>query len=162
MVKDGVVTSYALGGAMAAAFYVEPDTTYDVDIFCVLPGDEATGLALLTKIYSYLADKNYRAEGEAILVEGFRIQFLPVFNELIDEAVENARIIPYLGVNVRVVTPEHLIAIMLQVGRRKDYVRVARFIEADVFDSEVLRQILLRYELSDKLERIKQIGKDRP
>jgi hypothetical protein len=36
MVADGVIEDYAIGGATAAFFYIEPDTTYDVDIFCVL------------------------------------------------------------------------------------------------------------------------------
>lgn len=34
MVVDGVIKNYALGGAMAAFFYVEPSYTADMDLFC--------------------------------------------------------------------------------------------------------------------------------
>ena len=30
---DGVIGPYAIGGAVAAAFYLEPDATLDVDVF---------------------------------------------------------------------------------------------------------------------------------
>jgi hypothetical protein len=33
MQADGVIDRYALGGAVAAAFYLEPVATIDVDIF---------------------------------------------------------------------------------------------------------------------------------
>lgn len=35
--RDGVLVRYAIGGAMAATFYVEPVLTFDLDIFAVLP-----------------------------------------------------------------------------------------------------------------------------
>jgi len=33
METDGVIGRYAIGGAVAAIFYIEPFTTYDLDIF---------------------------------------------------------------------------------------------------------------------------------
>lgn len=38
---DGVLGSYAIGGAMAAMFYAEPVTTFDLDVFVVLPQQRA-------------------------------------------------------------------------------------------------------------------------
>ena len=34
MKSDGVIDRYAVGGAVAATFYLEPVSTLDVDIFC--------------------------------------------------------------------------------------------------------------------------------
>ena len=35
IVSAGLIEDYALGGALAAIYYVEPFTTYDADIFFV-------------------------------------------------------------------------------------------------------------------------------
>lgn len=148
MVADGVIESYAIGGATGAFFYLEPDTTYDVDIFCVISGVEEDALDMLRPIYDYLTERGYKPEAEAINIAGIPVQFLPVFNPLNEEAVEHAREFDYMGVRVKVMSPEHLVAIMLQTGRTKDYVRVARFIETDAFDPVVLDVILSRHGLT--------------
>src|SRR4029078_12425705 len=109
----------AIGGATGAFFYIEPDFTYDVDIFCVLSVVETDALGTLSPIYLYLESKGYKAVDEAVDVEGVAVQFLPVFNPLNEEAVEQARDFDYQGVPVRVMSPEHLMAIMLQTGRSK-------------------------------------------
>ena len=35
--KEGVISRYAIGGAMGAIFYTEPFLTFDLDVFVVLP-----------------------------------------------------------------------------------------------------------------------------
>lgn len=45
---------------------------------------------------------------------------------------------------------EHLVAIMLQTGRSKDFVRIARFVESEVLDHEELMDILARHKLNKK------------
>jgi hypothetical protein len=147
MVTDGIIKSYAIGGATAAFFYVEPDTTYDVDIFCVLTGIKANAIDMLAPIYEYLQNKGYQPEDVTINIEGVAVQFLPVSNTLNEEAVEHAKDFDYEGIPVRVMDPEHLVAIMLQTGRPKDFVRVARFLDADAFDLDGLNEILKRHNL---------------
>jgi hypothetical protein len=93
MVVDGVIKSYAIGGATGAFFYIEPDTTYDIDIFVdfqTLESDAPVVSALVTlePIYEYLLEKGYKPEMEAVMIEGVAVQFLPVFNELNEEAVD--------------------------------------------------------------------------
>ncbi len=41
LVAEGVLSRYAIGGAMGATFYVEPVLTFDLDIFVVLPQTSA-------------------------------------------------------------------------------------------------------------------------
>jgi len=148
MVTDGVIENYAIGGATGAFFYIEPDFTYDVDIFCVLSAVKADAIDMLSPIYRYLEGKGYKAVDEAVDVEGVAVQFLPVFNPLNEEAVKQARDFDYQGVPVRVMSPEHLMAIMLQTGRPKDFVRVARFLESETFDDNALKAMLTRHGLN--------------
>lgn len=157
MVVDGVIENYAIGGATGAFFYIEPDTTFDVDIFCVLSGIEVDALDMLRPIYDYLTAKGYAPEAEMIAIEGVAVQFLPVFNPLNEEAVQHAKEFDYMGVPVRVMSPEHLVAIMLQTGRAKDYVRVARFLEADAFERDELRQVLERHGLERKWKTLRRL-----
>lgn len=147
MVSDGVIQNYAIGGATGAFFYIEPDTTYDVDIFCVLQEVKPDALDMLTPIYSYLLPKGYKPVDEAVNIGGVPAQFLPVFNELNEEAVEQARVFDYQGIPVRVMSPEYLVAIMLQTGRSKDFLRIARFMESGAFDQRVLKSILKKHNL---------------
>src|SRR6266850_22818 len=86
MVKDGVIEQYAIGGAVAAIFYIEPINTNDLDVFFHVE-DEGAGLDLLAPLYEYLSDLGYRGKGEAIDIEGWPVQFLPIFNPLLKEAV---------------------------------------------------------------------------
>ena len=107
-------------------------------------------LISLEPIYEYLSEKGYRAEMEAVLIEGVAVQFLPVYNPLNEEAVEDAVEFDYEGVTVRVMRAEHLVAIMLQTGRSKDFVRIARFVESDVLDNKALMDILAHHKLKQK------------
>jgi hypothetical protein len=157
MVADGVIENYAIGGATAAFFYIEPDTTFDVDIFCVLTGFKKDAIDMLQPIYDYLRQKNYHPEAEAVSIEGAAVQFLPVHTTLNEEAVEQANVFDYEGVPVRVMTPEHLVGIMLQTGRPKDYVRVARFVSADAFNPNTLRIILNRHGLEKEWSALRAV-----
>ena len=146
MVKDGVIEEYAIGGAVAAIYYLEPFDTADLDIFVQV---HATGndLAILAPIYEYLTEKGYKAKGEFIYIEGIPVQFLPVFNPLTEEAVEKAQTIKYAGIATRIMRPEHLVAIMLDTGRAKDYLRISMFLEAGAIKMRALNAVLQRHGL---------------
>lgn len=56
MQADGVIENYAIGGGIAAVYYLEPYQTDDIDIFIPVSAvafGEA-GLVSLEPIYSYL------------------------------------------------------------------------------------------------------------
>ena len=36
MQSDGVISRYAIGGAIGATFYLEPTSTFDIDVFVAL------------------------------------------------------------------------------------------------------------------------------
>ena len=116
MQLKGIVKKYAVGGAVAAIFYVEPILTYDLDVFFE-PSEGNDGLLALSSVYDHLKRKGYKVEKGHIIVEGIPVQFLPIYNDLVEEAVDNATRLKYRDTTVNVLTQEYLIAIMIQTAR---------------------------------------------
>jgi len=147
--KEGVFARYAIGGAMGATFYTEPFLTFDLDVFVVLPRTPGGSLTL-TPIYEALRARGYREEDECVLIEGVPVQFLPAYNSLVEEALNQAREIMYEDVPARVLRSEHLLAICLQTGRSKDRERVRILREQAKLDQNFLADVLRRHQLEEK------------
>lgn len=149
MVRDGVIKDYAIGGAIAAIYYLEPFDTADLDIFIQV---ETSGndLMILGSIYEYLIKRGCKAMGEFVYIEGLPVQFLPVFNSLTEEAVEKAQTIKYARVTTHVMRAAHLMAIMLDTGRPKDYLRISMFLEQGAVNMRSLNAVLKRHGLTKK------------
>jgi len=64
MQAAGVIGRYAIGGAVAATFYLEPAATVDLDIFVQLPTAVKGALVSLKPIYDYLEGQGCRSSGE--------------------------------------------------------------------------------------------------
>jgi hypothetical protein len=90
MRDDGVISNYALGGAIAANYYLEPFTTLDIDIFVELHAAPGSLLITLEPILHYLRERGFRMEGEYLMIGRWPVQFLPPGNPLIDEALKEA------------------------------------------------------------------------
>lgn len=147
--REGAFSRYAIGGAMAATFYTEPVLTFDLDVFVVL--SRGTGqLISLAPVYEALRARGYGEEKETVMIEGVPVQFLPAYNALVEEALDQAREIDYERVPARVLRAEHLIAISLQSGRAKDRARVAMLREQASLDLNLLADILKRHQLEEK------------
>jgi hypothetical protein len=150
MQADGVIGSYAIGGAVGATFYLEPVATLDIDIFVSF--QKAGALLTVSPIYDYLTARGYRAEKEYIIIENWPVQFLPPVNALVEEALALAVATQIENVPTRVMTAEHLTAIALQTGRAKDFSRMLQFIESGTLDANRLDQILSQHGLLAKWE----------
>jgi hypothetical protein len=150
MRTDGVIGTYAIGGAVGATFYLEPVATLDLDVFVLLQPGAGGILPSLSPIYDYLKARNYQSEGEYIVVEGWPVQFLPPAGPLEEEAITQAITMDVEGVPVPVMTAEHLVAIALNTGRAKDFSRILQFIEAGVLDTAQLDAVLARHGLLAK------------
>lgn len=147
--QEGAFVRYAIGGAMAATFYVEPLLTFDLDVFILLqPG--ASALISLSPIYEVLRARGYSEEQECVLIEGVPVQFLPAYNALVEEALAQAREVDYEDVRTRVVRAEHLVAICLQTGRDKDRERVRLLREQGELEAEYLADVVRRHNLEGK------------
>ncbi|MDD5199604.1 MAG: hypothetical protein PHC88_07345 [Terrimicrobiaceae bacterium] len=147
--REGVITRYAIGGAVGAIFYMEPFLTYDLDVFVVLP---VTGGGLLTlgPVYEALRQRGYAEEGECVNIEGVPVQFLPAYNPLVEEALTEAVDMSYEVTPARVLRAEHLAAIMLQTGRDKDRQRFSTFLAEAEFDRAKLDSIVQRHQLETR------------
>ena len=147
--REGIITRYAIGGAVGAIFYVEPVLTYDVDVFISLPG--VTGaVLLLTSVYEWLARKGYAPQQEHVMIEGVPVQFLPPYNLLIQEALDEAREVVYGNTPTRVFRAEHLLAIMLQTYRPKDKARMLQMIQEAEIDQDGFDEIARRHGLTER------------
>lgn len=156
--KKGLILDYAIGGGIAALYYIEPLLTYDLDIFFVPVEDK---IDVLVPLYRWLSDIGYGCEREHIVIEGVPVQFIPVYNDLIREAVGTAREVKYGGMRTRVLGREHLIAVMLQTYRPKDKERLARIFEESKPDGRRLLGVLKRHGLIDRYREFqeKSLGK---
>ena len=147
--RKGVLSRYAIGGAMGATFYLEPLLTFDLDVFVVLP-QAAGGLVTLAPLYEALRRRGYAEEGECVNIEGVPVQFLPAYNALVEEALREARETAYEDTPTHVLRAEHLVAICLQTGRDKDRERVRIFREQAELDLKYLAEVLQRHGLEAK------------
>lgn len=127
-----VVGDYAIGGATAVPFYAEPGRTYDLNVFV----KEANG------IYAWAKAHGFALLEEHIVRSGVPVQFLPVHNALAGEAVAQACGLDYEGVTVRVIDPEHLVALALQTGGPRRRERAWQLLEAGQVDRQRLRDLL--------------------
>ncbi|MEW6304948.1 MAG: hypothetical protein AB1705_15850 [Verrucomicrobiota bacterium] len=140
----GLMEDWALGGALAAIYYVEPFTTYDADIFFI-PKDKSL-TAGIPAIYTRLKSTGWHVEREHLLLRGFPVQFLAA-SGLTEEAVREAERIDYEGVPAKVFRAEHIVAIAASVGRAKDKARIEQLLQQADLDQSRLENILRRHNL---------------
>jgi hypothetical protein len=150
---SGVISSYAITGAVAALAYIEPTLTQDVDILVEVSAFDqlASGPLMTTKLDSALANLGYTERSDVgIVVEGWPIQFIPVANNLDAVSLENAHLMDINqgnGTKVFVLRPEYVVAKALTIGRPKDFDRVSAFLNQDVVDLLKLRAVILEGNL---------------
>ncbi len=151
MREDGLVAQYAIGGATAVLFYAEPTRTYDLDVFVTLEAVDADALAPLSRLYAWAREQGFGLQAEHLLIEGVPVQFLPAYNALVQTALSTARVHDYGGVPVRVVDPEHLVALALQAGGARRRERAWQLLEAGAVDRERLRRILTNHAIAAEI-----------
>lgn len=147
MKAERVVDEYAIGGAMAMAFWSEPVPTFDLDVFALMPSTSL--LVSLAPIYEWARENGFREEAEHILIAGVPVQIIPAHSPLAEEAVRKAASLDYEGIAVRVMRPEYLIALCLEPSTRtaKRLQRVATLVEEPSVDHVLLMDIVARYKL---------------
>jgi hypothetical protein len=150
MQADGIIDSYAIGGAVGATFHLEPVSTLDVDIFVSFRAEPGSLLITPRPIYDYLTARGCTVDGEYIIIAGWPVQFLPPTGPLVEEALAKAVVHDVAGVPARVFTADYLAAIALQTGRAKDKARLLQFIESGILDATTFEDILTRHSLTER------------
>jgi hypothetical protein len=148
LVDDGVLKDYAVAGAMAMVFWTEPVPTYDLDVLVLLP-ETPDRLVSLDGLYRWAEQRGFPASDEHLMIYGVPTQFLPSPSPLTDEALREAALVQYEDVPVRVVRPEHLIALYLEPAarsaRRRE--RAALLMELPSLNRDLLGEIMARHGL---------------
>ena len=149
MKDEGVIEEYAIAGAMALVFWIEPVPTYDLDVLVFMPQSSGP-IVSLTPIYEWAATRGYQSDAEHVIIEGTPVQFIPSHNELADETIEKAETITYANVTVRVARPEYLIALYLEPAAKttKRRERAAALRESAKIDVARLQDIMTRFKLT--------------
>lgn len=147
--QEGLITDYAVFGAIAQLFWDEARPTFDLDVLVLLGGTPGL-LVDLGPLYEWARRNGYPAKGAHIHIGEVPVQFVPAPNPLHEEAVREAETLDFGGMPVRVVTPEYLIATWLQppansAERRERALRMRDSVE---MDKALLDDILERYTLS--------------
>jgi hypothetical protein len=140
----GLIEDWALGGALAAIYYVEPFTTYDADVFFI-PSDKGL-TAGIPAIYAHLQAQGWVVEREHLVCRGFPVQFLAA-SGLTEEAVREAVRMEFEGVPAKIFRAEHIVAIAASVGRTKDKARIEQLLQQADLDKTQLENILRRHKL---------------
>jgi len=144
--REGVIEEYAIGGAMALLFYIEPATTYDLDVFVSLPAQQGV-IIDLGPLYSHFRALGFETDREHIRIYDVPVQLLPAYNPLVEEAVREAIEMDYEGVPVRVVDPDHLAAIALQTGGEMRRARATKLISDGAADLSRVNNLLVQHGL---------------
>jgi len=141
----GHLSEYALGGGMGAMRYTEPFATFDLDVFFI---PSVKGISAgIPGMYGYLKKMGHAVVKEGILIGGIPVQFLAT-DPLTEEAVRNAHSVEYAGVKTRIITAEHLVAMAVRTGRKKDAARIEMLCGTVGIDKGRLRAILARHGLT--------------
>jgi hypothetical protein len=149
----GVIANYALFGAAAQMRYTEAVATLDADVLVSVA--QPNRLDILAQIYKFCTDRGYAPEGEAIRIGAWPVQFVPVFNQLVREALEKADTTDFEGVPFRVVQAAHLAVIALSAGRAKDFARILALLESGSVASDEMEALAQRHGLLDAWKRFK-------
>lgn len=151
----GLIRDYAIGGGIATIFYVEPILTYDLDIFFI-PSEEREVMTV-SSIYKCLRRRGYKPYKEHIIIEGVPVQFIPVYNELVKEAVENSVERKYEKTKTKILRAEYLIAIMVQTFRPKDRERIIKLLDEAKIGTAYLTRILQKHGLKEKFDQFMRL-----
>ena len=147
MIAAEVITDYAIFGAVAQMRYTEAVATMDADILVAIPSESK--FVILTPIYSFCSSLGYIAEGDAIRVGNWPVQFIPSFSPLTKDAMIQAETTDIEGVPIRVVRADYLAVIALSVGRTKDFLRIISLLESEAVTEEIISVLAEKYALSD-------------
>ena len=151
--KTGVVRDYAIGGAHAVAYYLEPVKTLDLDIFLFIESDEDFYI-----FRTYIKKTGLKIRGTHVIIDDIPVHFLPgSLHPFINEAVRKAKRIKVSNIPTKVLTAEYLIVSLLMAFRLKDKMSIPDLLQ--LADMAKLKEIIERYAdeetpLDKRLQRI--------
>jgi hypothetical protein len=157
-----VISRYAVGGAVAAAVYLEPAATEDVDIFIALGPRPGHSLVSLGPVYSFFKERGASVDGERLAIGDWLVQLLPPPTPLVEDALANAVSHDVEGVTVPIFSAAHLAAIALETGRLKDKLRLQLFLASPELDQSAFLALVERFGLQAKWSKAQDFLRENP
>lgn len=156
---------HALGGALALAYYADPRATIDIDINVFVPTERWEGVVdALTEIgvsASRLDPAALERDGQCRLWWGDNaVDLFFAYDPIHDEMRKQARRVPFGGVTVSILSPQHLAVCKAMFDRRKDWIDIEQMLIAgdDLDLSEIEKWLIRMVGDSDKrVERLKAL-----
>ncbi|NUO19415.1 hypothetical protein HUU59_08220 [bacterium] len=146
--REGLITSWALGGGVATIFHSEPFYTEDVDVFVELKGESA--LVNMHPIYNRLREMGIEAQGQYVIIAGSSIQIIVPPDKLEAEAMREAVEMETGSGVARFFRPEYLACIYLNLGRPKDKTKLVLLMKDKKFSNDRFLEIIKRFDLEQK------------
>jgi hypothetical protein len=151
MCAAGVIADYALFGAVAQMRYTEAVATLEANVLVSIAHSD--GFDVLTPIYEFCTKRGYVPEGEAIQIGPWPVQFIPVFNQLTREGLNEAEKADLEGVPLRVIRAVYLAVIALSTGRAKDFAQILALLESGSVTREEIGALAQRHGLLEAWKR---------
>jgi len=105
----------------------------------------------LSGVYEWTLARGFSSLAEHVMIHSVPVQFLPAHNPLVEQAIRHARELEYEGVKVRVIDPEHLVALALQAGGARRRERAWQLFEAGQIDRDRLRTLLTTHNINVRI-----------
>lgn len=151
--KTGIIKDYAIGGAHAVAYYLEPIKTIDLDIFIYADSDQDFYI-----FRSYIKKSGFKIRGTYVIVDDIPVHFLPgSLHPFVNEAIKKAKRIRVKNIPTKVLTVEYLMLSLLLAYRLKDKMVIPDLLK--LAQKAKLRKIIKRfsdeeYPLDQRLQKI--------
>lgn len=152
--KKKMIKDYAIGGGIAKNYYLEPQFTYDLDIFILIDT-----MNNFHNIYDYFRQKGCKIENVFVVIQDVPVQFLPSFiNPLLEQAIKNAKVIKVDKLKTKILTAKYLIATLLMSFREKDKYAIRELLS--FANAGLLKRLLKKFSSKDYpiYERFGKIG----
>jgi hypothetical protein len=157
MRDKGVIGRYAIGGAVAMAFYAEPINTIDLDIFFLFEPAQTGVVLSLEPIYAYCRDHGYEFDHEFVWIAGWPVQFIESSHDpLWKDGLMEAHTIEVNQTETKVLPPEHLAVMWSETGRLKDLAKIEEFSNTNVMKREVLLSVIERFGKMEQWRKIQE------
>lgn len=155
MQSHGIISEYAVGGAVAAVLHSQPISTIDLDIFFLFDPPQTGSILSLEPIYNYCMARGFKFDSEFIYIAGWPVQFVESGHvPLWREALARSKEIEVDDRKIKVLPKEHLAAMWAEVARKKDIRKIEEFDEGANMDAAILKDVLQRFGLMEKWKAI--------
>ncbi|HEX5763126.1 MAG TPA: hypothetical protein VFY04_08395 [Solirubrobacterales bacterium] len=155
---------HAVGGAIALAYYAEPRATIDIDLNLFLPvtawREAIDALAEIGVETGDLDPAALERDGQCRLWWGDNpVDLFFAYAPIHEEMRKAVRRVPFSGISLPILAPEHLAVCKAMFDRRKDWLDLEKMLIADDLDLDAVEAWLQRMvgEGDERLARLAEV-----